>query len=303
MANIDVSCDICFGAYPDVIAAYSQCTSCKLILCFKCSIKYSENKEYLSCVCSTMLTLKNIVVPNEGIGSVVLNAYINFYKKKYENTLVYIQEYDARISKYSLQDINDKIKLINYNIDKEMRSDRVISKLVPGYYPSVISPFSIESVNLRKTFPCGRVGCNEILNYDLTCKVCGYKMCDKCEEEYHDDSKCDEEKLKNVELMKRDINFSHCPDCHADVKREKGCDNVTCWKCNRNFNIMESKLGLAMWKEELKSSPAYCILRSLTITSFKDYMLHYIINKEMLALGAYEYGYWGLSSIIGKMCE
>ena len=76
----------------------------------------------------------------------------------------------------------------------------------------------------------------------LKCVYCKFEFCFQCSEKSHAPSTCSEVKRWNLitddQLMEQRIfgeNCKKCPNCHAIIEKNEGCNHMTCLKCRHEF--------------------------------------------------------------------
>jgi hypothetical protein len=97
---------------------------------------------------------------------------------------------------------------------------------------------------------CPKPDCNTIVKGDSVnpgCKCtnpeCGFEFCFNCSLEWHPNLTCEEftKKQKNHKDKKRADKWKKkhktkpCPQCRADIEKDKGCNHMTCASCTYQF--------------------------------------------------------------------
>jgi len=87
---------------------------------------------------------------------------------------------------------------------------------------------------------CIKAGCENVVqikdfnNPFIKCQ-CGQEFCFKCNNEWHPDMKCEDfiDKMYKNYIKKAEVRF--CPNCHALIEKNDGCNHMTCIQCNFQF--------------------------------------------------------------------
>ena len=88
--------------------------------------------------------------------------------------------------------------------------------------------------------PCIRVNCDyfakkQFFGDKMVC-VCGQMMCYKCKKEWHPGAPCNqvynEEDFTIYQIENR---TKSCPKCQIIIKKDLGCNHMTCLKCHHEF--------------------------------------------------------------------
>merc|ERR1711916_328422 len=66
------------------------------------------------------------------------------------------------------------------------------------------------------------------------CCKCKHRFCLRCEETYHENTKCDETVLKNLNEVKKTC--KKCPSCFTYITRTEGCAHMICSFCGASFD-------------------------------------------------------------------
>lgn len=88
---------------------------------------------------------------------------------------------------------------------------------------------------------CIRPGCENVVelkdqsNPFLVCGACGQEFCHKCNSEAHPNQSCEEFIDKLYKNYIRAAEVRHCPQCHALIEKNEGCNHMTCIQCNYQF--------------------------------------------------------------------
>jgi E3 ubiquitin-protein ligase RNF19A len=97
---------------------------------------------------------------------------------------------------------------------------------------------------------CPKPDCNTIMKGDpetLSCKCtninCGYEFCFNCSLEWHPGFTCEEiakkthlhKDTKRADKWKKKHKTKQCPQCRADIEKDKGCNHMTCASCQYQF--------------------------------------------------------------------
>jgi hypothetical protein len=97
---------------------------------------------------------------------------------------------------------------------------------------------------------CPKTDCNTIVKGDedtLFCKCtnsdCGFEFCFSCSFEFHPGFTCEEIAKKNhihkdykrADKWKKKHKTKQCPQCRADIEKDKGCNHMTCASCQYQF--------------------------------------------------------------------
>ncbi|KAI5202959.1 hypothetical protein AUEXF2481DRAFT_8503 [Aureobasidium subglaciale EXF-2481] len=78
----------------------------------------------------------------------------------------------------------------------------------------------------------------------FTCQSCQHKNCVACEIDWHVDETCDQyqarrrtERGEEDERSRAEMEkiSKECPECHAPIEKNDGCDHMTCSKCRHEF--------------------------------------------------------------------
>lgn len=98
---------------------------------------------------------------------------------------------------------------------------------------------SLERVidNTKNMIHCPKADCKgviEVVSRYFNCPICNYKMCVKCNGDYHEKEECPEKNDVVFEKYLKVQKFTKCPNCSIPVDRISGCNKITC-KCGIFF--------------------------------------------------------------------
>ena len=82
---------------------------------------------------------------------------------------------------------------------------------------------------------CPFQDCKGFLSTQWKCGICGNKTCKDCNEiVIDDDHQCDDDKVKSVQLIKKEA--KSCPSCGTQIIKLSGCDQMWCTECQTSFS-------------------------------------------------------------------
>jgi len=73
------------------------------------------------------------------------------------------------------------------------------------------------------------------------CPACQYTYCFHCRREWHADMTCDEyAAMRDDQVEQRyqqwvQEHAKPCPNCHANIEKNGGCNHMTCTACRHQF--------------------------------------------------------------------
>ncbi|CCU56295.1 NTPase/helicase [Mythimna separata entomopoxvirus 'L'] len=198
-----MNCAICYDC--DIEYKIFNCNNCKEYQCFDCTLKY---KKFECCKCS------NVISTN----------IINKIFKQYKNALKI----------YKLYYVNKKIR--NKSVTELTVYDIIKKNKTLIRYGTQILMDKVNSLDTNNLLCfCPTYNCKAmILSNILICPFCEINVCEKCHEENNSNHICDEEILKNLELLK--LSGKNCPKCHVFITKIDGCNDMICTNCSIFFN-------------------------------------------------------------------
>lgn len=280
-----IECSICTHEVSDCIA-YNTCENNHTV-CFDCIMKLSRTKKYLCCFCGSIFSFVALNIPNGDAVQIAFRKYMAFYYEKFESSKVYIGGTNKKISLFTLEGIRNSIDFINEGIQTKLQKKVMeVNKILPGYLPIVPYPDFGVTVTLNKVFKCPVDLCEGMVDSNK-CGTCNADVCYKCRCIFHQ-GECDKDVIESLYFMRWNKDYSQCPYCFINIKREEGCNNVKC-SCGNDFNIVDAKIGIPGWKVELRNIQntmirfPYKRYHNAQIHNFRDYMTYFIANVEYMS--------------------
>lgn len=284
-STLQKECSICTHEISDCIA-YNICKNNHTV-CFDCILKLSRTRKYLCCFCGSIFSFLRLNIQNEDIVQIAFRKYMNFYYEKFESSKVYIDGSGKKISLFTLEGIRNSIDFINEGIQTKLHKKVMeVNKILPNYFPIVPYPDFGINVTLNRVFKCPVDLCEGIVDNNK-CGTCNIDVCHKCRCVSHQGD-CDKDVLESLYFMRWNKDYSQCPYCFINIKREQGCNNVQC-SCGKGFNIVDAKIGIPGWKVELRNiqnttgKHPYKPYHNKQIHNFRDYMTYFIANVEYMS--------------------
>lgn len=149
--------------------------------------------------------------------------------QEYAENLKFINnlEKQKEIMMIEKKNLENKLKKLNHNIS-------TINNTINDARVNINNDSDNKKVTREFTFKCPIDNCNGFLNDKYECGLCDNKICKKCMEIKKEDHQCDEDKIKTVELLKKDT--KPCPKCGQFIYKINGCDQMYCIKCHTAFS-------------------------------------------------------------------
>jgi superfamily II DNA or RNA helicase len=127
---------------------------------------------------------------------------------------------------------------INYYIYKNLKYDDKMNLKVINYFKKMEIKQKIywgERINIEGTTAfasCKK--CSGIILETGICLKCKFRICVKCEEEYHEDKECSKEAMDAIKEIRKTC--KKCPCCYAYIYRIDGCSHMNCSYCGASFD-------------------------------------------------------------------
>ncbi len=218
-------CDICCEKFNKSTHFPVNCPQCSHIYCRKCIKEYFLTIEFPQCM--------NCKKPwsYEYICSVLTKSFVMKEWEQHKRDILV----DIEMGK-----IPDTIS--------KMEAEKERNEKIENIYRE-ISRLNIELQQLkfstkveRKEFkhPCPQNNCRGFLSTKWKCCICNVYVCKDCFEVLEEDHKCDEEKIKSINVIKKDS--KPCPTCGARIHRLSGCNSMWCSNCKVGFDWVSGKI-------------------------------------------------------------
>jgi hypothetical protein len=220
-------CDICIDEVKDVIV----CMLCNKGACFGCHSHYLLNSvEEPHCMhCRKEWTL-------DFVESVFPKKFLKEELREHQKTILIARERSYLPATQIELDRKKKLKQL-----KELRKNLRIQ--LDQVRMEIEDLESKPRETVQKTIivrHCPVNKCNGFLNEKYMCGSCNIKVCSKCLNEMCDNHVCNEDDIKNIELIKKDT--KGCPQCGVRVFKISGCNQMFCTSCHVAFNWVTGKV-------------------------------------------------------------
>lgn len=225
MATANQECIICFSTNEDILL----CTQCQETTCIDCLIQYKKLE------CPNCYTKYNDIILKDYF-SMIEDIYINYY---IYNEIKFDNQTNSKLLKYFKE---EEIKKIVFEGNKNFiqgivkKNDKIFkckkcNSIVLG---EIFCKKCAENnyVPTSGILTCKK--CLSVIKENGICCKCRYRICLICEETYHDDVKCDEVVLKNLNEVRKTC--KKCPSCFSYISRTEGCAHMLCSYCGASFD-------------------------------------------------------------------
>jgi len=82
--------------------------------------------------------------------------------------------------------------------------------------------------------------CRGFLSSSHKCGICRVEVCKKCREVTNKDHVCDKNTIETINELKKTT--KSCPNCHTQIFKISGCDQMFCVKCHVAFSWTTGKI-------------------------------------------------------------
>lgn len=241
-------CRTCFKTYILSKLEEPSCMKCKMIYSrgFLCGNleKTFINNEYKE-------LKQNILYEKEKALFPITQVYIEKENEIIEikNKIRKIDEDNAPFRK-EIKDINNEINALKRKRDdinliiSESRYEK--NDLLSDLYRLQRNLNEIDANHLIQK--CPNEHCNGFLDEHYMCGLCDKKFCNKCRVDITSQNSsqnthvCDENIIKNIEYIKKQIGSKPCPKCNVDISKVDGCDDLYCTACKTFFKWNSLKI-------------------------------------------------------------
>lgn len=225
MATLKQECIICFSGNEDIFL----CVECKESACVNCLLQYKKLE------CPNCFAKYNDVILKDYF-TIFKDIYINYY---IYNEIKFDNQTNSKLLKYFKE---EEIKKIVFEGNKKFiqgivkKNDKILkckkcNSIVLG---EDFCKNCVENSYIGTTGILTCKKCLSIIKPNGICCKCGYRICLKCEETYHNDVDCDEMVLKNLNEVKKTC--KKCPSCFSYITRTQGCSHMLCSYCGATFD-------------------------------------------------------------------
>ena len=230
-----MSCPICTEDFNASTRKSISCPKCDTLCCRSCAQRYLlELASTPHCMaCKHAWDIKFLL---DNLTKTFVNKK---YKDRRKELLFNIEQSRIPSTMPAVERFvrNEKLKeenLILYRKKAELRKQ--IAQMNDQIWRNqhVMRHGTKKKVNYKFTQPCPIEDCKGFLSSGWKCQVCDAKICAQCREVKGEDHVCDENKVKTVQLLKRDT--KPCPSCGEGIFKISGCDQMWCTRCKVPFS-------------------------------------------------------------------
>lgn len=251
-----IECNICVKNVSKTV----KCPFCDFETCRECSIKYVLDVIQPKCMNCSKVWTRHVLFDLFGKSFVATK-----YKNKRQNdlfetekallpdTLLVLNEEQNRTASEMVDEFISKwFVLKSIGLTEDSR-ENVIATVLKEITDCFVERFNLPNPGIQQreeTRPkekvkvhavqqikCPYEDCRGFVRMDnMTCGLCGTKVCGQCREIVFFDKKhdCDPNTVETINLLKKDT--KPCPKCSVSIHKIEGCDQMFCVECRTAFS-------------------------------------------------------------------
>jgi hypothetical protein len=220
---MDMSCDICAAQFTVSKRIKITCRFCKKHVCVQCIETYllGGTKEPHCMYCNKEFPYDFMIE----------NFKKSFIKRlKTHSSNLSFEKEKARLPE-AQQELTKRKSI--YEIDVKIRNLKNEVLRLKRDRSNILYGNGKEKEHVQIIRNCPESDCRGFLNSKLKCGICENKFCSRCHDKLIENAKehvCDEEKVKTVDLIKKQC--KNCPKCGVSIFKISGCNQMWCTSCN-----------------------------------------------------------------------
>lgn len=240
-------CTICAEKYNKTTRLPVKCPYCDFESCRECSQRYIVEQPFAKCMspgCGKEWT-------RGFLRSSFTSKFINKTYKESRERILYEHEIsllpatqylvEREIQKERIIEEIHKLSSKQHEIMRQIDSLRIRYNRIGTGNDTETQETNANTLYVRK---CSDPDCRGFLSSQWKCGVCTKWTCNKCHENIGTDRNvehtCNPDNVETAKLLEKDT--KPCPQCHTNIFKIDGCDQMWCTQCNTAFSWKTGKI-------------------------------------------------------------